>query len=86
MWTRNGVRYRKVKSRVSRFSKGKVHVERWLKEAKLWWPVCMSDDDHRHAGIGMGWEVVYDTDGVDCQKCLNKIETWSRNRLRSSAR
>jgi hypothetical protein len=75
-WTRLGVRYRKVRSRDSRWGKGKVHVESYDRVSKTWWPICVASG--RGAWIGMGWEEVGEKAKVECTKCLKSEQAWKR--------
>lgn len=65
-YKRNGVSYRKVRSRPSRWGGGKVHVAKYSKLTMGWEPVCMPAS---LAGIGMGYPIVDDYELTTCRLC-----------------
>jgi hypothetical protein len=64
---RGGIRYRLATTTGSRWGTGKVHLQHWLRDQKIWHVVCRDD---RGAGID-----AYNTSAlgivrpVTCKKC-----------------
>lgn len=64
-WMRNGVRYKKVASRGSRFGGPLVHIATYQASTLGWEPICM-----KVGIIGSGYKEVRDGELVTCKKCI----------------
>lgn len=67
-YTRQGVRYQRLKAVDHAYGHGKVHLMVWRRDWKLWVAACLFQRAHPPFGT-----IVDDTTEVTCKRCIDKM-------------